>query len=1054
MKHINNKRPAAVTLCLVILVMLLTPAAPALATRVPSNWAAAEVNDANTTGLLSASAARDFQAYLTRDEFCEIVVAMAEQTLGRPLPVPSNNPFYDCSSVYVLKAWQYGVVTGVTSTQFDPDSYVERQQLCVMMIRAIRLLERDLGKTLLSPATQTLSYNDTGRIAGYALDSVKLAHSNSIMIGDDRNYFNPQSPISSEECVIAVLRSYNRTERLLSGGMSTSQLLDLAEKRVHIGYAYGETADGVSQALILPTTSTGGSTVTWTSSNNSVISSSGAVYPGYSAQTVTLTATIRLSGQTRTKTFTVRTSQYTGDQLLMENAYSALNVVYVNAGDNADSVTGRIALPGKVLGLPVTWSSSNPGVVSASGIVNVPGGSETYPVTLTAVITNGYMTKVKTFNLTVLNPAFGRGVTLHRVGFGMSQQQVASLIGTPVRAIQAGSNEVWRLYHNNYSSFIAVAFSDDSVTAVYSMASGVANQLRNSSGSVISVSQANSVGGVGATSYTDSSQQYAILIYDRSSGIGSARALFAEGQEQILYELINAFRVRSGRTALQWSDRLGKPSRDHSDEMGQYNYLSTTSRNGRTLQQRAADEGFDRNRFTSGNVLAGENDAIAFFQKMLATTTMRSNIVAAGVTIFGAGFSGGHSGTYRNYFTYMFGSLTEISWITATQQGSTASIITVSPGSTATVILTISPTGYNESFTVTSSNPRVITVMSSGTTVYVTGVNSGDADIVITCGSSGNLFTIPVIVDTVYATSLSLSYGTYPLTNSYYSETSNTKLVLGTLDSLTIAASSGISGAVVNWTVDNGNIATVNDRGVVTAGYSAGTVTVSATVEVSPYTTLTHSVVVNVIDHPIVTIDAGALDSTGKTAPVSTTARVNYFRDITDADSYAWTSGNTSAATVGTLIPTDSGSAVIVTGIYKGTSSMTAAIRFTATWNTSAKRGAVSAAVNVTVIAGTVEPASIMIKDEHGAEVTGPLTVTLSGSSEALDLFAVVLPANADYKEILWSFDCSTPGVAYTIQDGDRCTVVCMIPGSVTVTVKSVAKPGVYAYVVIDVTGP
>jgi hypothetical protein len=217
---------------------------------------------------------------------------------------------------------------------------------------------------------------------------------------------------------------------------------------------------------------------------------------------------------------------------------------------------------------------------------------------------------------------------------------------------------------------------------------------------------------------------------------------------------------------------------------------------------------------------------------------------------------------------------------------------------------------------------------------------------------------------------------------------------------------------------------------------------------------LTHSVVVNVIDHPIVTIDAGALDSTGKTAPVSTTARDNYFRDITDADSYAWTSGNTSAATVGTLIPTDSGSAVIVTGIYKGTSSMTAAIRFTATWNTSAKRGAVSAAVNVTVIAGTVEPASIIIKDEHGAEVTGPLTVTLSGSSEALDLFAVVLPANADYKEILWSFDCSTPGVAYTIQDGDRCTVVCMIPGSVTVTVKSVAKPGVYAYVVIDVTGP
>ena len=1049
----KKKRLTAFLLCIIMALCVLAPAAPALATRIPSDWALAYINDANTTGLLSASAARDYQAYLTRDEFCEIVVTLVERTLSRTLPVPSTNPFYDCDSIYVLKAWQYGVVTGVTTTRFDPDSYVERQQLCVMMIRAIRLLERDLGKTMLSPATPSLSYNDAYRIAGYALDAVKLAHANSIMVGDDRNYFNPTAPVQSEECMAVAIRSFNQMERFIIVGMTTSQLLDLAENRVHIGYAYGETADGVSQSLVLPTSSTGGATVTWASSNNSVINSSGSVYPGYSAQTVTLTATIRLGGQSRTKAFTVKTSQYTGDQLLMENAYSALNITYVNAGDNAASVTGRVALPGKVLGLPVTWSSSNPGVVSASGVVNVPSGSETYSVSMTAVITNGYMTKVKTFNLTVLNPAFGRGVTLHRVGFGMSQSQVASLIGSPVRAIQAGSTEVWRLYHSNYSSFIAVAYTDDSVMAVYSMASGVSSQLRNSAGSVISVSQANSVGGVGAISYTDSSQQYAVLIYDRSSAIGSARSLYADGQEQLLFELINAFRVRSGRIEVQWSDRLGKPSRDHSEEMGQYNYLSTTSRNGRTLQQRAADEGFDRNRFTSGNVLAGENDAIGFFQKMLSTTTMRSNIVASNVTVFGAGFSGNNTGNYRNYFTYMFGSLVEITWVTATQQGSSASIITVSPGATATVILTISPSGYTESFAITSSNQRVMTVMSSGTTVYVTGVNSGDADIIITCGSSGNVFTVPVIVDTVYATSLSLSYSSYLLTNSYYNETSGTELVLGTQDTLTITASSGISGAVVRWFVSDGSLASVSDRGVVTAGSSPGRFTVSASVEVSPYMTLTHSVIVNIIYHPSVTIDVSSLDSTGKTASKTTTARVSYGGDVASADSYSWLSSNTGAATVSALIPTDTGSAVLVTGVYSGTGNLTSSIRFTASWNTVSRRGSVSGAVNVTVIAGTVDPTGIEIVDEDGKAVTSPVNIAHTEGLVAVNLSAVVTPSNADHKDITWTYVSSPASMAYIIPSGSNVIVICTgsVPGTVTVTATSITKPDISATVSIVV---
>ena len=1055
MKLMKSRRLTAVTLCLVMAAALLAPAAPALAGRVPAEWAVPEVNDANTTGLLSASAAKDFEAYLTRDEFCEIVVMMTEGTLGRSLPIPAYNPFYDCDSLYVLKAWQYGIITGITTTRFAPDNYVERQQLCVMMIRAIRQLERDLGKTLLNPAAQTLAYNDAGMIEGYALESVKLAYTNNIMIGDTRNYFNPKASIQSQECVATVIRSFNRMERFITGGMTTAQLLDLAENRVHIGYAYGDTADGVSQNLTLPSISTGGATVTWASSNSAAISATGMVYPGYSAQTVTLTATIRLSNQTRTKTFALKTSQYTGDQLLMENAYSALNITYVNAGDSAESVTGRVGLPVKVLGLPVTWSSSNPGVISGAGVVNVPGGSETYSVTLTAVISNGYMTKMKTFNLTVLNPAYGRGVTLHRVGFGMSQTQVTQLLGTAVRSIQAGGNEIWRLYHSNYGSFIAVAYTGDVVSAVYSMASGVASQLRNSSGSVISVSQANSTGGVGAVSYTDGSQQYAIMVYDRSSAIGGARALYAEGQEQLLFELINAFRVRSGRTTVQWTDRLGVPSRDHSEEMGQYNYLSTTSRSGRTLQQRAADEGFDRNRFTSGNVLAGENDAVGFFQKMISTSSMRSNIVATGVTVFGTGFSGGNAGTYRNYLTYMFGSLTEITWISAAQQTASGtwgagSVIVVSPGATATVNLTISPNGYNESFTVTSSNRDVITVSNSGTTVYVTGVRysdgyyaSGDADIVVTCNSSGNVFTFPVVVDTVYATNLSLSYSGYVLTNSFSNDTSPTELVMGTDSSITIAASAGISGTSVDWAVVEGDAAYVsrnaNGSGVVTARGLPGRVVVSATVEFSPNNTITHRVIVNIVSLTV-SADLPQLTAGGDNPVTSTTVRA-VLSGLSGSAGFTFSSSVTSAATVGFAQPIINGSAAIVTATNTGATDLTTSISATAAWTTGTYRGSITKSVPVTVKAALVLPSSITITDETGAPFPGKqLIIKLDGALTArLDLDAVIKPDNADNKGVIWKRDDASGDFA--IMSSNDGAFIFIGTGTATITAICAAWP-------------
>ncbi|MCL2401383.1 MAG: S-layer homology domain-containing protein, partial [Oscillospiraceae bacterium] len=610
---------------ILIIVIAIGVAIPALAMDTPqsSEWAVPFLRRANQAGLLTPSAARDPRADLTRAEFAELVVIIVEQTLGNPIPIPANNPFEDTNDINVLKAWQYGIVNGVSATRFAPDSPVQRQDLCTMVIRAIRQMETDLNTTLLAAPSPTLPFNDASMIQAHAIDPIRLAYSNGIMEGNALGNFNPRSPISSQECVAVAIRTFDMIEAVLNAGASAVTQLDMAYRRVHVGFDYGDTAMGVTRNVTLPTTLPSGATVSWHSSNPGVISSAGVVSLASGAQNVTLTATITVGTQTRTKAFPLRTSTLTGNQLLMENAFNALDIIYLNANDNADSVTGRVALPTTVLGLPVTWTSNNPTVISNMGVVTVPTDADARTVTLSAVINNAGQTRTKTFTLRVVNTAFAaQSVTLHNVGLGMTPAQVVQALGAPVRTISASATETWQLYHTNYNNFIAVSLIGGSVVGVYSMAPNAINHLRNAQGTVVTIAEANAIPGVTAVAQMDAGAIYSVMIFNTASPLASTRTLSADGQEQLLFELVNAFRVRNTASVLQWSQELSAAARQHSTEAA----VSTPTQ---TLAQRAAAAGFPGNRYVGGNVLTGNYDAFDFFRQIVATPAMRTEILNA-----------------------------------------------------------------------------------------------------------------------------------------------------------------------------------------------------------------------------------------------------------------------------------------------------------------------------------------------------------------------------------------------------------------------------------------
>jgi hypothetical protein len=93
-------------------------------------------------------------------------------------------------------------------------------------------------------------------------------------------------------------------------------------------------------------------------------------------------------------------------QLMLDSARDSLDLSnYLGAGDaGIDRVTRNLSLPSTLgNGISVTWSSSNPGVLSSSGVVTRPaGGQPNAQLVLTAHITHAGSATDKVFAVTVL----------------------------------------------------------------------------------------------------------------------------------------------------------------------------------------------------------------------------------------------------------------------------------------------------------------------------------------------------------------------------------------------------------------------------------------------------------------------------------------------------------------------------------------------------------------------------------------------------------------------------------------------------------------------------
>jgi len=179
-----------------------------------SQWAATELEIAYELGLIPDSLsdpAIDLTDPITREEFAGIAVRIYE-ALGNTITLPAIMPsFTDTNNLDVLKASSIGIMIGISDTQFDPHSQLNREQAATALTRTFKRATIH-GWTFATDQPGLLYFDmptlfaDNTDISPWATESVYFMSSHGIIQGIGDNMFAPATSSSREQALIIAVR--------------------------------------------------------------------------------------------------------------------------------------------------------------------------------------------------------------------------------------------------------------------------------------------------------------------------------------------------------------------------------------------------------------------------------------------------------------------------------------------------------------------------------------------------------------------------------------------------------------------------------------------------------------------------------------------------------------------------------------------------------------------------------------------------------------------------------------------------------------------------------
>ena len=166
-------------------------------------------------GIINGKSDNAFEpdATMTRAEFATIIA----RGLGLPIS-NANNIFADieendwfCS--YVNTAYDYGIVNGVSETEFAPNGAITREEAAVMVARAAKLCGMDTEMEIFSARDVLAGFIDYVKASDWAVTSLAFCYDEGIL-ADDTMEIHPQHSITRAE-IAQMLFSLLNSAKLL-----------------------------------------------------------------------------------------------------------------------------------------------------------------------------------------------------------------------------------------------------------------------------------------------------------------------------------------------------------------------------------------------------------------------------------------------------------------------------------------------------------------------------------------------------------------------------------------------------------------------------------------------------------------------------------------------------------------------------------------------------------------------------------------------------------------------------------------------------------------------
>ncbi|MDF2891603.1 MAG: hypothetical protein K0R80_1970 [Clostridia bacterium] len=147
----------------------------------------------------------------------EMVVLMAKAMNLDTSKTPEKATFMDVpvnnwAARYVEAAYQQGIITGISATEFKPNDKITREQMAVIFIRALKLLDKDTAIEIINID----SFGDKAKISAWAQKEVEVAIEAGLMNGVSSKTFEPKTAANKEQSAVVIERLMKNKDAIIS----------------------------------------------------------------------------------------------------------------------------------------------------------------------------------------------------------------------------------------------------------------------------------------------------------------------------------------------------------------------------------------------------------------------------------------------------------------------------------------------------------------------------------------------------------------------------------------------------------------------------------------------------------------------------------------------------------------------------------------------------------------------------------------------------------------------------------------------------------------------